>query len=189
MFIREMSNPCTTVEFTDAELDNALDFIDTSLSFYKDGSYRQTKIHELQALGCLISPEIYLEPRVIKLDGTTTVTCPSSRQEAVVRIVEMKNEIEEGGSDPIAQAECGFVLICSSKKVTHFLIALTYNQLPPFRSTCRSKVPHVVRCFWSGSPVRTSPSLVPSSRTDLSHNGSQTISTSGHSLPPAEDPP
>ena len=188
-FIREMSHPCTTVEFSDVELDNALDFIDASLSFYEHRFDRRTKIHELKALGCLGFSEIFHEPRVIRHDGTTTVICPTSGQEAVVRIVEMKNEIGEGGSDPIAQAECGFVLICSSQKVTRFLIAPAYTQPPPFRSTSHSKMLHVVRCSSSGSPVHISPSLVPSSRKGFFRNGSRTTSTSDHSLPPTEDPP
>jgi len=87
-FIREMSHPCTAVEFSEVELDNALDFIDASLSFYEHGFGRRTRIHELKALGCLVSSEIFLEPRAIRQDGTTTVICPTSGQEAVVRIVE-----------------------------------------------------------------------------------------------------
>jgi hypothetical protein len=127
-FIREMSHPPATLEFSDKELGNALEFINITLDFYEDKVDRRSKIDELQVLGRLISPEINIDARVITPDGTTTITCPASRQEATIRIVEVKNEIGEGGSDPIVQAECGFVLICSSKEVASFpLIALVYT--------------------------------------------------------------
>jgi hypothetical protein len=124
------------MEFTHEELDEALDLIDASLNLYEDKYSRRDQIDALGRLGSL---EMRLESRVLKPDGTVTIHCPTSKQEAVVRIVEMKNEIGEGGSDPIAQAECGFVLICSSKKVTLFLatLACTEPLLPqyePFRN-------------------------------------------------------
>jgi len=43
-------------------------------------------------------------------DGITTITCPTSEQEVTVRIVEVKNEIGDGDSNPIVQAECGIFL-------------------------------------------------------------------------------
>jgi len=112
------------MDFSHSELDNAFDFIDVSLTLHKDESERRTKLHNLEALGHLYSSEITLDIKTIKPDGTTRVRCPSAEQEAIVRIVELKNEIGEGGSDPIAQAECGFVLVCASKTVTPFLIPL-----------------------------------------------------------------
>jgi hypothetical protein len=123
-FVREMSHPCSKMEFTPKELGDALEFINVSLDFYKDESFRRDKIHSLRVLGDLTSPEVKFDSRTIKPDGTVTIYCPASKQEAIVRIVEMKNEIGEGSSDPIAQAECGFVLICSSEKVTLFLATL-----------------------------------------------------------------
>ena len=129
-FIREMSQPCSTMEFSPKELDKALRFIYASLDFYKDESNRRAEIHRLHTLGDLLSPEIQLGPRVIKPGGRITVRRHTDNQEATVRIVEMKNEIGEGGSDPITQAECVFVLICSSKEVNLSLIGLTYTQLP-----------------------------------------------------------
>ena len=191
-FIREMSHPPTTLEFSDKELDNALDFIDASLDLYESKFNRQSKIDDLRVLGRLISPEITIDARVVTPDGTTTITCPASKQEVTVRIVEVKNEIGEGGSDPIVQAECGFVLICSSKEVDPFLlVAPVYAQLllPPFRSTNRFETPRVVRCFSSGSPARISLFLVPSLRKDLSRNDSRTTSTLGHSRPTRKDSP
>ena len=74
-------------------VENAADFIYASLDFLRDERRRQPYLNE-----------------------KTTVLC-SSGEEAVVRIVELKSEIGEGDSDPIVQAECRFVLICSSKAV------------------------------------------------------------------------
>jgi len=149
---------------------NALDFIDVSLALYKEESDRRTMINQLGALERLESPEVKLEVKTIRPNGTIAVTCPSSGEEAIIRIVEMKNEIGEGGSDPIVQAECGFVLICSSNKVTYFSIALTHAHSPS-RSTNRSGAPPAVRCSSSESPVRISPFPVPSLQRNLSHNG------------------
>lgn len=118
----------------------------------------------------------------------TTVTCPAIKQDAVVRIVELKNEIGEGGSDPIAQAECDFVLVCSSETVTLFLAALAYTQFP-LCSTNHLRMPRAVRCFSLELLVPILLFLVPSSRIDLSRNASRTTSTSGHSLPLNNNPP
>ena len=128
-FIREMSHPCSTIEFSHKELDKALRFIYASLGFYGDKSDRRAMVHDLHALGNLFPPEINLRSRIIEPDGTATVRCHTTNQEAIVRIVEMKNEIGEGRSDPIMQAECGFVLICSSEEVSRFLISLTCIRL------------------------------------------------------------
>ena len=43
----------------------------------------------------------------------TTISCPTSKRDAIDQAVEMKNELGEGGSNPIAPAECGFVPIYS----------------------------------------------------------------------------
>jgi hypothetical protein len=76
-------------------VDNALDFICARPGFYGDGSDRRTKERELRALGNLVSPEINLEPRVTNTGRTATVFCPTSKREAIVRIVGMKSEIGE----------------------------------------------------------------------------------------------
>ena len=127
MFLKEMSHSCDTVDFTDAELEKALDFIDTSLVLHNDEAQRRTEISRLRVLGRLESPEIAFQDRTMKPDGIVTTICHSGRQEATIRLVEMKNEIGEGGSDPIAQAECGFRLICSSDQVTYFLPPWLYG--------------------------------------------------------------
>jgi len=79
-FIREMSNPCSTMEFSGVELDDALDFVDASIDLYEDDPYWWTEIHELRASVHLISLEVNLESKVIKPDGTTTTVCPTSER-------------------------------------------------------------------------------------------------------------
>ena len=139
-FIREISRPVKAGELPREELDGAAHFIDTSLSFFQDEAHRQTSLHNLDgALGKLTAQQINVDARVIKPDGTTVVPCPSAEKEAVVRIVELKNEVGEGDSDPIMQAECGFVLICSSEMVAPSPLAtldhaqLRVLQYKPFR--------------------------------------------------------
>ena len=134
-FIQEMSHSYDLMDFSNVELDGALDFIDASLDLYSDEASRRTRIDGLRVLGLLRSQEITIDARAIAPNGVVTIPCPTSKQDAYVRIVEMKNEIGEGGSDPIVQAECGFVLICSSEKVAFsFLIALvSLNSLPQYK--------------------------------------------------------
>ena len=139
-FIREISCPVEAGDLAHEELEEAARFIDVSLDFFRDETLRQKYLNDLDGtLGKLASGQIVVDARVIKPDGTTTVFCKSARREAVVRIVELKNEVGEGDSDPIMQAECGFVLICSSEMVApSLLVTLAHAQLPflqykPFR--------------------------------------------------------
>lgn len=60
-------------------------------------------------LGRLASSEIKLDTKEMKPDGMTTISCPISKWDAVVRIVKMKNEIGEGGSD---QSRKPSVVLC-----------------------------------------------------------------------------
>jgi hypothetical protein len=62
-------------------------------------------------LGRLISLKINIDARAITLEGTTTIICPAGQRGVAIRIVEIKDEMGEGDSDPTVQAECGFVLI------------------------------------------------------------------------------
>ena len=130
-FIRENSRLIPVGELTE-ELKQATKLIHASLDFFKEESDRKAKLHSLGTFGDLVSPEVNVEARKIYPDGITTVFCPSAGQEATVRIVELKNDIGEGGSDPIIQAECGFALICSSARVTtSLLVTQIHTQLPP----------------------------------------------------------
>ena len=140
-FIREISRPADVGTLSHEELDAAAELISASLDFFAEESDRLTKLNNLKALGDLISPDIKLNARTITLDGTTAVYCPSAKQDAIVRIVELKNDVGEGASDPIMQAECGFVLICSSEMVTCLVrpyscstFALQYK--PFFQASC-----------------------------------------------------
>ena len=112
-----MSHSYDAMEFSEEELEQSLEFIDISLLLHEDEHDRRAKIHQVGVLGNILSSEVYVDARSIFPNGTTTIMCHSTKQEAIVRIVEVKNEVGEGGSDPIMQAECDFVLICSSKKV------------------------------------------------------------------------
>jgi len=130
-FIRENSRSIPVGELTE-ELKQATKLIHVSLEFFKEESDRKAKLNTLKTFGDLVSPEVNIEPRTIPPDGITTIFCPSAEQEATIRIVELKNDIGEGGSDPIMQAECGFALICSSDRVTpSLLVTQIHTQLPP----------------------------------------------------------
>lgn len=155
-FIREMSRPYEAMEFSGEELEKARKLINISLDFHRD------EINLLQAFGDLYPRKVYTDIGDITLSGATGIICPAAKRQAIVRIFEVKNEIGEGGSDPIAQAECDFVTICSSEEVILSLIIVpVYVQIPFLRSTVRnisksfmlSHTPcrdrrSAPRCFW-----------------------------------------
>jgi len=131
-FIKEISHPIPVEELAE-ELDLAVKFIFASLDF-EEGSDRRVKLNNLKILGDLVSPKFKVDARKIFPDGTTTVFCPFAGEDAIVRVVELKNDIGEGGTDPIMQAECGFALICSSEMVTPPLLVIQiHTQLPPLQ--------------------------------------------------------
>jgi hypothetical protein len=94
-----MTHSCSTVEFSDVELANALDFVDTSLNIYEGCPGQRTGVRGLRALGSLVSPEINIEPRVINPDVTATVFYPTKKREAIVCIV--KTKTREGRATPV----------------------------------------------------------------------------------------
>lgn len=176
-FIQDISQPVAAGEFTPEELDVAAELISFSLDFFKDESERQTKLHNWNNFGDLLSPHVKVNGKTIHPDGTTTVRCPSIKQAATIHIVELKNDIREGGSDPIMQAECGFVLICSSEEVALLvLLACIHTQLL-LHSMNPFQVPRVAQCSLLGSSVRNLPSLVLSLQINLYHSSEQTTST------------
>jgi len=120
-----MSHPHDAIEFSDEELEKALNFINTSLDLHEHEFDRRVKMDYLRVLGRLLTRRVQVDAGEIILDGIVGVSCPTAAQEATVCIVEVQNEIGEGDSDPIMQAECDFVLICSSKKVILLLFTIT----------------------------------------------------------------
>jgi len=144
-FIRENSSLIPVGELAE-ELKQATKLIHASLDFFKDESDRKAKLKNLKTFGDLVSPEVKIDARKIYPDGITTVFCPSAEREATVRIVELKNDIGEGGSDPTMQAECGFALICSSERVTPSLLVTQIHAQLSLCSTNRFGMPRVARC-------------------------------------------
>jgi len=95
-----MSHPHTALGFSDEELEKTLESIDISLNLYIDESDRRS----------LGAPFLHTDARVIISGRTTTITCPTSEQEVAVRYCRDEERDRDGGSDPIVQAERGFVL-------------------------------------------------------------------------------
>jgi len=93
----------------------AQELIAVSLRFYEDESLRRTELEKLEFWKPILSADYILDnSTIIHPDGTTTVHPPGGHRTAI-QIVELKNEIGEGKSDPIMQAERSYASIfCSS---------------------------------------------------------------------------
>jgi hypothetical protein len=113
-FIRESLD--TTTELTPETLDMARELICASLEFYEDESQRKAALEKLTFWKSILSTDHNLDSSSICADGSTSACSRGSRR-IPVQIVELKNEIGEGGSDPIVQAERSHAAIFCSTRV------------------------------------------------------------------------
>jgi len=116
-FIRESLD--TTITLTPEMLDMAKELIDVSLNFYEDELHRRTELENLELWGSILSTDYILDKSIVHSDRSTTVHPPDVHRTAI-QIVETKNEIGEGGSDPILQAERSYSSIFCSSEVSLF---------------------------------------------------------------------
>ena len=116
-FIRDSLD--TSKELTPDLLDMALKLINSSLEFYKDELARRSALEVLQCWGDIYTTEFRVGSTSIRPDGVLTVK-KSIGPRMVFEVVELKNEIGEGGSDPIMQAERSYASIVSSEDVCVF---------------------------------------------------------------------
>ncbi|KAK7437614.1 hypothetical protein VKT23_018513 [Stygiomarasmius scandens] len=122
-FIRSMSVPTETLEFTDVELEKAMYLITIATEFYdheddrRDAIYKVLKgfvadttitYHNVQQKQLTFSAGAFMRTKCSLMAGV----------EAYPSFLEVKNEIGEGDSDPIAQAECDYVAIVTSDEYT-----------------------------------------------------------------------
>lgn len=116
-FIRDSLD--TRAELTPDILDTALHLINSSLWFYKDELRRRAALVKLRFWGSMSTIEFDIGKTAICPNGVLTVEHPKGNK-MVVEIVELKNEIGEGGSDPIMQAERSYASIVCSPNVSVF---------------------------------------------------------------------
>ena len=99
----------------------ARELIDVSLRFYEDELQRRAELERLEFWRSVLSIEYVLGKTVIRPDGSITVHPPGGHQ-TPIQIIELKNEVGEGGSDPIMQAERSYTSIFCSPGVGFFFL-------------------------------------------------------------------
>ncbi|KAI0086843.1 hypothetical protein BDY19DRAFT_995585 [Irpex rosettiformis] len=105
------------VNFTPVELDEAFGFMVASLDLYKLEVRRQFALRNqtFAGINMFMGGKIPVGDGYIEPDGCIFTSC-HLKVPAVSCIQELKNEIGEDGSDPMRQAECDYVALCSSKE-------------------------------------------------------------------------
>ncbi|KAF9777978.1 hypothetical protein BJ322DRAFT_1131556 [Thelephora terrestris] len=119
-FLQLMAEPRNP---THEELNLAHDFVCLASAYHKDEA---TRIGELSfnmraAVHFGIPGPIQLayQSRQLVLDGVVTSAATPDGFRTIAAILEVKAEIGEGGSDPIAQAECAYVAVYSTEEALH----------------------------------------------------------------------
>ena len=76
----------------------------------------------------LITTEYCLDRRMTKPNGSVSFPCPLLDGLLVMAgITELKNDLGEGDSDPIAQSECTHIAIVSSTKVCEYFFLIGFD--------------------------------------------------------------
>jgi hypothetical protein len=123
-FRREISLPIDKSSFTNDELSMTMELVNKSLAFYPDEVERVGEIKD--AMDALVHDHVLQRIELMRdrgkayrPDGSIVVRCEKfpKRDEAVTSFTEVKNGIGDGGSDPIQQAQCDYILYYSAKAV------------------------------------------------------------------------
>lgn len=107
-------------DFEHDELQLALDFIREALAFHdteEDRSFGLGRNGIQQTFGELFLAEPALLNTIYRADGVVRLRHDHGLGEVYTCILEVENEVGEGHADPIRQAECDYVAICSSPTV------------------------------------------------------------------------
>lgn len=109
------------------ELDVASDFRKLSLEVYDNEHERRKMIAKILTFAgqtAFKMSEVTPDRRAFRPDGLVEIRLSPPGQGALLGVIcfqELKNEIGEGGSDPIRQAELNYKHLVSSKDVCHFI--------------------------------------------------------------------
>lgn len=110
------------------ELDVASDFRKLSLEVYDNDHERRKMIAKILTFAgqtAFKMSEVTPDRRAFRPDGLVEIRLSPPGQGALLGVIcfqELKNEIGEGGSDPIRQAELNYKHLVSSKDVCHSLL-------------------------------------------------------------------
>ncbi|KAF9777626.1 hypothetical protein BJ322DRAFT_1114857 [Thelephora terrestris] len=119
-FLQLMAEPRNP---THEELNLAHDFVCLASAYHKDEA---TRISELSLTmkaavhsGILGPTTLSYKSRQLIPDGVVISGATPDGFKTIAAILEVKAEIGEGGSDPIAQAECAYVAVYSTEEALH----------------------------------------------------------------------
>jgi hypothetical protein len=109
-----------TAELTHELLNVAVNLVKVSSAHYTSAQERKEAL--MGAFGLVdyiptLSSEFSLGRTVTRPDAATSTHAGEGKQVVPCQILELKNEIGTGGSDPITQAECAYSRIFSAPKV------------------------------------------------------------------------
>lgn len=129
-FARAMSHPLDPDNpYTRKEVQTAREFIQLSSKLYGDDVSRQRAITDAlsDAVGGGILDRAPLDysSGSFEPDGVIHMDTSFEGFIPVVAITQVKNEIGTGGCDPLAQAECAYVAVYTSREVYAPLLRLT----------------------------------------------------------------
>ena len=119
-FQHALSLPPTQTEFSPRELDSAFGFMTALLKLYPSKQDRQAALQEERFAGSAMFKGGALPGVRCKTDGYLSVPCQilgELRFLVFYCLQELKNEIGEGGSNPMRQAECDYIALVSSRMV------------------------------------------------------------------------
>lgn len=122
-FTRLMAESHENLDFTQEELEHAMKFILASLPFYDTEVERKDEIRALKIVHGHILMGAPMASGSANPDGCVYIVLKQFDDIAIpILILELKNEIGTGDSDPMSQSECCYVKINGKMEVCHISV-------------------------------------------------------------------
>ena len=127
-----VTTPVGDIHFSHDELNHALRFLLTSTEHY---SSKEERHDSLQGIADAVHTNMlittvyrHLGRGTTRPSGSVSFPCPLLHGLlATAGITELKNDLGEGDSDPIAQSECAYISIVSSTKVCEYFFLIGFD--------------------------------------------------------------
>ena len=111
------------MDFGPEELTRAQYFVAAANEIYSSEERRVDGLHEMaRAVHARVLTQKMFEfkSQTLKVNGAVRAASTSNGFETVSVITEVRNEIGEGGCDPLAQTECAYAAVYSAEEVCGF---------------------------------------------------------------------
>ena len=135
-FQKKMSAPLDDFKFSSDDLREVHKLVINSLSLYQNESLRKNDLNDFRLVhDDILESTVLGDGHSFTPDGNTRVFCKLTKGlalRAVTSFTEIKNEIGEGGSDPIHQAQCDYVAYYSAAVVGLLFFVLFFR----FANSC-----------------------------------------------------